>query len=338
MHRRSCIETQRLTFAEARQCAFEEPQKKKAIMRELIIIRTHYYCEATERLYHYLKNTSNRDVAFICDETNGAVDVGTGKVKLSISEQSAKDMGLYAPPNFGWLCGDYFLYAAAQLLNAYDRYWMIESDVRLSLPSSAEFFDNFSDEHHDFLAFHIFRAQSNWYWHAPMCYFEPEVYACLFPVVGISRRAAKFAFQARRQISQSFDDVVPIGQTRRWPNDESFLTSILMANGFNCNSLDAGPVKYRTNASFNVGLPKSERRISEQEPTGLFYHPVHAGQRFVSKANTWLNTYTYNKASKERLAEVFHNGFLQDLQSEASDQDVLAFESRLRQAIDSAPT
>ncbi|WP_162630600.1 hypothetical protein [Paracoccus endophyticus] len=305
-------------------------------MRELIIIRTHFYCEATERLYNYLKSTSDRDVAFICDETNGAVEVGTGKLKISISEKSSKDMKLHVPQKFGWLCGDYSLYAASHLLGAYDRYWLIESDVRIGLDSSAEFFDRFNDESIDFLAFHMFKAKQDWFWHSPMCYFEPDVYACLFPVVGISKRAVRFAYQARKEMSETFEDIVPPDEIRRWPNDESFLMSTLMANGFNCKSLDAGSVKYRTNDSFNVGLPKSEKKISEQAPSGLFYHPVHSKVRFVSKANTWLDTYTHNKATKKRLKDVFHSDFLQDLRVEASDDEFLKFERRLLEAIQNA--
>lgn len=306
-------------------------------MRELIVIRTHFYCEATERLYNYLKETSNRDVAFICDETNGSIDIGSGKVKISISEKSIKKMDLYIPEKFGWLCGDYSLYAAEQLLSAYDRYWLVESDVRISLPTSAEFFDRFRDETIDFLAFHMFKSGSDWYWHKPMCYFEPEVYACLFPVVGISKRAARFALQARRLMSQQFEDVVPLSEARRWPNDESFLMSILMANGFNCKSLDAGSVKYRTNDTFNVGLPKSEKIIARQEPSGLFYHPVHSRSRFVSKANTWLNTYTHNKATKERLQTVFNSDFIREMEAEASEEEFMKFKARLMEAIQNAP-
>ncbi|WP_191569182.1 hypothetical protein [Paracoccus yeei] len=137
-------------------------------MDELIVIRTHYYCEATERFYNYLKATSNRDVVFICDESSGAVDVGSGKVKISLSEESARDMSLHVPKNFGWLCGDYTLYAASKLLSGYDRYWLIEGDVRLSMPSSAIFFDNFKDSPADLFAFHTFKAKENWYWHSPM--------------------------------------------------------------------------------------------------------------------------------------------------------------------------
>lgn len=306
-------------------------------MRELILIRTHFFCEATERLYHYLRQTSNRDVAFICDETNGVVDVGAGKAKIAVSARSVAEMGLHVPKNFGWLCGDYFLYAAAGLLGAYDRYWLIESDVRIGLESSADFFDRFDDGSVDILAFHVFRAKDNWFWYKPMCFFEPEVHACLFPVVGASRRAIDFAYAARRTMSATHDRIVPPEETRRWPNDESFLMSTLMANGFRCANLDDMEVKYRTRQSFNFGLPKSDKRIGAQHPSGLFHHPVHSGERFVSKANAWLTTCIRNKATKTGLAGAFDELFMSDMRAEASGAQYAAFEARLLAAISDAP-
>ncbi len=305
-------------------------------MRELIVIRTHFYCEATDRLYKYLKETSKRDVVLICDETHGTIDVGPGKAKLSISENSAKEMGLHVPKKFGWLCGDYSLYAAAELLSAYDRYWLVESDVRISFDMSAQFFDSFFCDSTDFLAFHIFKAQDNWFWYKPMCYFEREVYACLFPVVGISRSAIRFAFERRKEMSACFEAVVPRDEVRRWPNDESFLTSTLMNNGFKCQNLDAGESKFRINGSFNVGLPKSDKRIRGQSPTGLLYHPVHAGHRFVEKAHAWLSSYTYDNFTKAQLERAFNSEFLADLRLEAAEEEYLAFDLRLRAATEKA--
>ena len=304
-------------------------------MDELIVIRTHYYCEATERFYNYLKTTSNRDVAFICDESGGIVDVGSGKVKISLSEDSARDMSLYAPPKFGWLCGDYSLYAASKLLSGYDRYWLIEGDVRLSMPSSATFFNSFNGSSADLFAFHTFKANENWYWHSPMKYFAPDVYACLFPVVGISKRAVEFAYQARVKMSQEFENIVPSTEKRRWPNDESFLMTTLIANGFTKHEFKTE--KFSDQTSFNVGLPKSDRRLAEQDPTGLLYHPVQSGTRFVSKANTWLHIHAEKKSSKEKLAALFGPAFLEDLRLESSDQTVTDFVRRLNTVIEKAP-
>ncbi|WJS86012.1 hypothetical protein [Paracoccus sp. TOH] len=303
-------------------------------MRELILIRTHFYCEATERFYNYLKSTSNRDIAFVCDETNGNVDVGCGKVKISISADTIREMGLYVPSNFGWLCGDYFIYAASQLLRGYDRYWLLESDVRLSMSSSANFFDAFSEDFSDIFAFHVYKAKSNWYWYKPMSHFECDVYACLFPFIGITRAAADFAFSARKEISKTFDGVVPRSERRRWPNDESFLMTTLMANGFTCRNMNDGAIKYITGETFGVGLPKSDIRLSKQDPDGMIYHPVHFSERFTAKADRWLTTYIKSKATAEKMRDVFTQEFMDDFRAESNEQEFALFRERLHKAIE----
>ena len=61
-------------------------------MRELVVIRTHFFCDATARLYRFLKETSNRDVAFICDgnKASGA------KLSEAFDEQFMSDLRIEA--------------------------------------------------------------------------------------------------------------------------------------------------------------------------------------------------------------------------------------------------
>lgn len=305
-------------------------------MRELILIRTHFFCEATERFYDFLKRTSGRDVAIVCDETNGVVDIGAGKVKISITADFMQKLGLHVPSRFGWLCGDYFLYAGSQLLSGYDRYWMIESDVRMNFENASEFFDAFAEDASDLLAFHMYKSSGTWYWHSPMSYFTQDVYACLFPVVAISKKAVDFAFAERLKMSSNFDNIVPKDEKRRWPNDESFLISTLMKNGFSTKSLNSPKRAFTNKDTFGVGLPKSDAQLHTQSPDGMIYHPVQAGERFVNKANSWLTSYINRKATKEKLQQLFDDTFLAGMRLESSEDEFRQFEARLATAVEGA--
>lgn len=298
-------------------------------MRELVLIRTHFYNEAVDEFFEYLRSTSGRDVAIICDETAGSVDVGSGKVKVGLTQDYVRSLNLHVPGNFGWLCGDYFLYVASRALPNYDRYWMVESDVRFSLPQSVEFFDAFKNDCTDFFAFHIFKSKPTWYWHSPMCHFTSDVYACLFPVVGVSKKAIEAAYTERVRMSSTFNSLVPQNEPRRWPNDESFLLTTLVSGGFSYRSLDAEDRKFSTATTFGVGLPKSHARLAAQTPDGRIYHPVHAEGGFVNKANTWLKIHINRKTPTEEVEKLFDEKFLDDLRLEASDEDFQAFQAKL---------
>lgn len=299
-------------------------------MRELIIIRTHFYNDAIDQFFSYISRTSGRDVAIICDETNGPVDLGSGKETISLTEEFVRSMNLHIPGRFGWLCGDYFLYAAARRFPNYNRYWMVESDVRFSLPESRTFFDLFQSDPADVFAFHIYKAKSTWYWYTPMSYFLPNVYACLFPVIGISKRAVDAAYDERVTMSGTFNSVVPVEEKRRWPNDESFILSTLAAQGFDYRSLNAGERRFSSPATFGVGLPKSHERIARQTPDGMIYHPVHSKTGFVNKANTWLTSHINRKTPVEKLGQLFTQDFLDDLRLEATNDEFEAFSAKLR--------
>lgn len=298
-------------------------------MREVILIRTHFYNDAIDQSVNYLRQTSGRDIAIICDETAGPVDVGPGKVKVGLTEDYVRSLGLHVPKRFGWLCGDYFFYTATRVLPDYERYWMIESDVRFSLAKASEFFDAFKDDPADFLAFHIYKAKAGWYWHSPMVHFTPDVYACLFPVVGMSRRAIDAAYEARVHMSATFNSVVPADEKRSWPNDESFSLSTIVALGLSYRSLNSEDRRFSTTATFGVGLPKSHERLMSQCPDGMIYHPVHAKDGFVSKANTWLKSHIDRRTPKEKAEQLFNERFLNDLQLESDADTLQAFREKL---------
>lgn len=291
-------------------------------MREIILIRTHKYSDAIGEHYDQLAATSGRDVMFICDETHGSVDVGPGRAKASITQEYVRSMNLHVPGRFGWLCGDYFLYAALKIMPRFDRYWMIESDVRFNFSKTTDFFDEFKNNKADALAFHIYKSPGSWYWHYPMAHFTDSVYACLFPVVSVSRNALEFAYNERVRMSEVFDEIVPKTDRRRWPNDESFLMSILMNNGMKICDLNFEKQKFTTQSTFTVGLPQSHSRLIAKEPDNRIYHPVHSKEAFVAKANTWLNSYISRKTGLEKMVQVFGSDFMTDMASEASPKEM----------------
>lgn len=305
-------------------------------MRDIIFMRTHFFDEAVEEFYRHLVQTSQRPVVVICDETRGRVDIPAGVPKISISREHMASMGLHAPDNFGWLCGDYFYYAGFQAFPRFDRYWLIESDVRIKLERTSKFFNSFENIDADLLAFHMYKAGRNWFWHSPMSYFSADVYSCIFPVTALSNRSVEHLFEKRKAMSDSFQNIVPSHEERRWPNDESFVVTTLEQGGFVCESFNNCGKKFTTDESFGVGLAKSHRKIKGLADNGLIYHPVHSAENFVGKAHNWLGNFMYHKASPEKIKEVFNEDFIKDIASETNQAEADRFREKLNSALERA--
>ncbi|WP_273688782.1 hypothetical protein [Ketogulonicigenium vulgare] len=302
-------------------------------MREVILVRTHYADADVLNFFDHMAHTSGRDIVFVCDESNGVVNVGQGRAKVSITADYMSSLGLYAPKNWGWLCGDYFLYAGQKALPHYDRYWLVESDVRFNMERCSDFFDHFSARASDLVVAHSFKSTPKWYWHRPMSYFIPDVYACLFPLLGVSNAGIQAAFNARVLMSQTFRDIVPEDQARRWPNDESFLISTLLAQGFSHEKINSADQKFYSAETFSVGTPKSLSALEGQGYDGLIYHPVHAKERFVSKIKTRTRSVLNQQLDEARKSAVFNETFFRDLALEGTEQDVADIRAMIEEAL-----
>ena len=296
-------------------------------MRELILLRTHVFDDATMRLYDDLKATSNRDVLIVCEESNAVVDVGQGRPKLSVTRRHFIDMGLHAPPNFGWLCGDYVLYAGLEAFPRYDRYWLFEYDVRLGFGKSADFFDRFLDNPTDVLAFQVRRAGPQWSWYEPMLHFAPKVHACNFSLIAVSRAAALTALQARREMSRAFPAIAQADPARRWPNDESFLATTTVVSGLTLLGFNRTGRTYATETSFKEGVPLSDLRIARQPEDFLVHHPVHSGQRFLNKTLGLIGYYQSRNMSHDRARAIFDAQLRQDVLAECGAEGLAAFDA-----------
>lgn len=298
-------------------------------MRELILLRCHNFDAPARRLFDFLHETSGRDVVLICEEGRAAVDAGKGRAKIGLDRAHVEAMGLHAPRNFAWLCGDYFLFTGMQSLPNYDRYWMIEYDVRLGFAQARQFFDRFADPTIDFLAFMMREAGPNWSWYEPMRHFSARVHACLFPIVAVGRKALQHAFAERRRMSEGFAETLAENPARRWPNDESFMSTVLNEGGFRCSDMNAMDRRLATSRTYRFGLPMSDLRIAEMPPTGMVYHPVHAGAHFLRKLDGQMKMHEASRISLARIDELFTEELRQDVMREGGAEVLAAYDRRI---------
>ena len=124
---------------------------------------------------------------------------------------------------------------------------------------------------------------------------------------------------ARRRMSQGFAETQAQDPARRWPNDESFMATLLNEGGFRCRGLNGMGRRLSTPETYREGAPMSHRRIAGMTPNGMVYHPVHVGERFLRKADSFVQMHEGRGISLAR-AEALAAGV-----SRAADSVVNAF-------------
>ena len=136
--------------------------------------------------------------------------------------------------DWGWRCGDYFLIGFQEVVDA-DHYWLIEPDVGFHCENEFNLFSE-SDRlsGYDFLAVYYGARSSSWSWHNSVFEYFPETYGCSFPITRCSRDLIKIIRSGRQMLTS----MAKHGESRVWPNDESFVASIVNYLGLRATSLE----------------------------------------------------------------------------------------------------
>jgi len=251
--------------------------------RVLLAVRTHRADAASLAMYDAFAQLPGVDVAFACDERNGEVAAG-GRRKTGYDLARLERMGLFAHPKCGWRCGDYNYYMLREDFPDYDQYWLIEPDVAINTQDLAAFFAGFAAREADFLAPLFGPRDAKWGWTAHILPDYPRAYGCLFPVTRISARAIDYLYAARRAASAAR----AANDDKRWPNDESFVASALMAGGMACADLNSADRVVATRASMRVGVLHDAAHIAALPPDGVIYHPVRQAAGLLRNAEKKL--------------------------------------------------
>ena len=221
-----------------------------------------------------LSAASSLPAVFVVDERRGPVDLPPD-LKIGLTQLLVEALGLYAPADFAWRCGDYGFYAARQRFPNVARFWLIEHDVRIA--RDRDFFDALTAADDDLLAARLESADDNWYWSAFTRARDVRPWRCLFPVVRVSAPLVDHLYRVRRAHSRQFD--------RRlvWPNDESFTATTAVAGGFRCADFNARlPDAWRAD-EFTYDTPIRARDFDPARFAGHLVHPVLSEEAYARK-------------------------------------------------------
>jgi hypothetical protein len=248
-----------------------------AAVTHAILLRTHRFGAREASFAARLTSESGYEVAVLADERQGQVAV-EGFRKLSFDRERLKSWRLYCPKDVAWRCGDYGFYLARAAMPEIDQFWMIEPDVRASVSTYAEVFASLNAVSCDFLAPGVMPADRTHFWQPTMRWMTQNVYHCHFAFCRLSAHAADICLKARQSMWRA-----PAARLM-WPNDETFVTTTLVAQGRRvCDVRESGRMWW-TDASFGFQSILRGEDFEVMPKTGLLYHPVLWGEDAERKA------------------------------------------------------
>ncbi len=227
-------------------------------------------------------------VVFALDENSASIDVGCFE-KIVSSRDKLRSIGLYADlDDVFWRCGDYPLYLARDAYPEHAFIWQFEYDVVINSVDPAAFLgriDALSDA--DFMASHLRRPEDWWRFRHAVADRYPDVWRCYFPIVRLSGAALEF-LHCRRVEDTLRHRSLPDGVASEWPNDEAFVATELMNNGYACADLNEVMPCYTDDTLwYSVLKHPTEITVADE----MIYHAVRTGNEYARLIDpgTWIN-------------------------------------------------
>ncbi len=260
----------------------------------MILFRTHQFDRQARLFCEKLQQESGLQVVCLADESRKVLNTEPFE-KISITQNAAKQLGLYCPKNFTWSCGDYGLYMAHHQYAQVKFFWLIEYDVRFQgenlIRSVIEAFDSSLD----LVAPLLRQRQNDWWWYAAMASNKKPVYGCLFPLIRISAALIAFGLNERRRLGKS------LLYRLFWPNDESFLATTAIRNRFKSVDLNSADATFYTHKSFLFDGSHSGEDCELSPYDELIYHPVLYGADYKQKQERLSKPTSFYDRAKRKI-------------------------------------
>lgn len=249
-----------------------------------------------------LKFFKSEDIYFVID--GRAIDFSAQQHAGNVVVVNPAHLGLHACDDWGWRCGDFFYYSLCNATEA-DYYLIIEPDVWLTENTAAELFVLVNQLDSDFVAYNIYIANHDWFWHKTMAGHSKSIYKCAFPFSRLSKRAVLHLHEKRKILDRLISASGGI-----YPNDEAFVATTICNNDcFEFLSLESLPgLRFGLFSTMNV------RPIEVCNVDGYIFHSVLDFDDFLVKFKK-LALKIHDKQKIYRMFEFSFGGagFRQDM-------------------------
>jgi hypothetical protein len=243
----------------------------------MILIRTIDLAEPVLKFADHVRSMSGLPVTMLVDERH-EVAGDCRHPKLRLTENSYAALKLYAPADAGWRCGDYGFYLARDTYPDVERFWMIESDVRIVGEADRFFSATESRTEYDFLAARLRPAETDWWWRPHASAVNAQPWRCFFPAVRLSARAIDLLYEKRKKQSKI------LSRRLMWPNDESFVATTIVGSVLRHADLNSLGNNFYSEDDFSYEniIDEDMLCVDRSGPPKLL-HPVLSGLAYQRK-------------------------------------------------------
>lgn len=258
------------------------------------LIRTNENTRQVQGLINGLKNTISANVFVVCDESNGVTDFpGTQKLSLSTDVIAKWDFKRH-PEDWGWFCGDYCYYAAAEALPDFQFYCLIESDVFLNDDGFAAIKGILQENTKSAIAADLRRFDQPPKYSNDLAEIgEDPHFGCIFPFTRVSKALISDMFQLRSRV-QNHHSSLRI-------NDEAILATAAHKSGAGLTDLYTYQNSFNKNC-FATNPPFLQEALECEGGDIRVFHPTVPLAKVLDRIQNGEKNY-----SKHRLRGILRD-------------------------------
>lgn len=261
------------------------------IPRYAFLLKVHYWNDFAERrLRHLLEKAPNGDVHIFVDETHGAVDSIKHNRVLHATERDMTELNVALEPigSMFWYNVDYPLYYFFLRNRSYDYYLMCEHDAVLNIDID-QFIQTAHRDGVDYAGFPC--TEIGWPLQTGKGVYPEsfKLHQWLNCLSLHSRRSIEFLLQRRQILARRY----AAGEIAVWPNNEVFIPTEMLNNGFVVRTLaDFGKVD-----RYNWWPPTLENDVPLLQDQA-FLHPVLDERKYLISCLRFSNLLSYKCFAK----------------------------------------
>lgn len=254
----------------------------------LFLIRCGQDSPVAQRLATNLAAATGRLPVFVCDERRGPVSTWDCP-KITLSDTLLDSLGLtHRPQNWGWLCGDFCYYAAAQAFPDHSQYCLLDSDVFMTETAAKALVALLAVSPQQALAVRLGeQAEIPRYSRGLQALGLSPTLGCIFPLSRVQAQVIPMMLALRRKALEASP-----------PNDEAILAAAVAQGGFSAAALDKLAPKMFGPGSFDTNPPHLFEGISDNPNDPCIYHPVVTAKDVVARLASGEKSYTRHRLRK----------------------------------------
>ena len=252
------------------------------IYKNCFAIRTHLFGEREKNLYQFAEKFFGKEnTYFILNIDGDKLNIPSSYNAIYFNKSKIlSEKELFWPHDCAWRCGDYCYYVLDQELSGYDFFWLVEPDIQICNPNPSEFFNQLISLNYDFLSVGYGKAKTDSFFYRTARLLSDVPMNCIFPFTRLKADKIKTLYEVRKKFSSDF--INKRKPEKYFPNDESFIATMVNKLDYSCGSLEK-----ITSFNFKLFTANKDEAFLEEDVKAIkgnfILHPILEQSVFIDK-------------------------------------------------------